>query len=279
MLFSSSPAARRHAPVCLLHTQRHGVFTTWALHRRPADDRDHGGSPGHDYSFAGGTRVRVFDTESTASRRGPWRPGINSRGTTSSSCTGPRKGLTIVNWTSSPKPRSVAARLEQFPLRCVCLSTTTRPRSASRPIFVGRAIERTARLRPTAPFNEGVRPFSTQARKGAGSVSFVTRSGRRRLSSVVQLTTAHFSLLLPPTRRSLSHLPFPPHLDNSRPDRAACPSAVRIHRRRSSPPSSSLPVPFSRLDFRLTASRSLIDSPESPPFVNTFLSRLFFSYL
>jgi hypothetical protein len=115
-----------------------------------------------------------------------------------------------VNWISSPKPRSVAARLEQFPLGCVCLSTTTRPRSASRPIFVGRAIERTARSRPTAPFNEGVRPFSTQARKGAGSVSFVTRSGRRRLSSVVQLTTAHFSLLLPPTRRSLSHLPFLP---------------------------------------------------------------------
>jgi hypothetical protein len=121
----------------------------------------------------------------------------------------------------------------QFPLGCVCvcLITTTRPGSAGPSYFgrQGKAIEKPARSRPTAPapFNEDVPPILHSNPQGCRTVWASLLS---RTAYLLRISPSYHRLAAP------SHTSSPPHLDNSRPDRAAHPSAVRKHRRRSPPP-------------------------------------------
>jgi hypothetical protein len=230
---------------------------------------DHGGSPGRDYSFAGVAALGCLIERAQPRDAEPWRAGADSGGTTRASCAGPHHGHRLGNRNLPRKPhaarRSPLASqrvFKQFPLRCVCLITTTRPASAGPSYFgrQGKAIEKAAPSRPTAPapFNEDVPPFSTRARKGAG------QSGR--LSSVVQLTYC----ALPSSYHrlaALSHTSSPSSYRQFSTGSRCSPICSAQTPPSQSSLSSSLRLPFSRLRLPPYGLTLLDRFSKSPPFV------------
>lgn len=114
----------------------------------------------------------------------------------------------------------------------VCLIITTRPRSASPSYFCRQGYRKTA---PDRGQHDRLMRACSQLHsnpQGYRVSRVVTRGwALSLLSRTAYLLRTPPSSLLPPTRR-----PFTPSLSSSRqsrPDRAACPSAVRIYRRRS----------------------------------------------